>query len=253
MKKAQGKSTSPKKGNVADIAARMLFNVEFKAKNLQQDIKNWNEQLPRITQEVEKIELAIKAETQAQTTSLSKDFQLINEHLAKINKEIEASQKRFNQAVVEFETKLLIPFKKGDYASQERMHLDQAQESISKIQEMVELNKKPLHLVIDQYSLLTQRTLAMEPIVNHICLPDQLEEASALNQDLSKRLQAIHLSSATLPASTGAKQRDPEKAGAKLIQLYKAHQMNKALLEQIAKDLKVPDFGQLPTPEALKQ
>lgn len=232
---------SPKKANIADTSHRTFLTIEFYKQNLLQDVKNWNEQLTSLELNLDRIEKACRQELEMKPQELSKEFLSTQTKIAKINKEIENSQKQANKSQVKFETKILEPFSQNKFSNQSQTALDETKVNIEKTQALFTSCKELTSPVTDRCINVTKRLNNIEDNVNNMCLSNDVDEAVKINSKLNERMEIICKETAIFLEQNASQTFDPKKISGTFLQLYKAHQDGEKLLDQIQKNLHITE------------
>jgi len=240
MKRTPTKTASPKKAaDWVDASQRMLNSVEFSSKELQQDIKGWQEQLRVLKESLQKMEADIQSENPISKPELNKLYTNAESISAKTNKEIEKTQTQFHKLQLQFEKTLLIPEADGDFNHLATEQHSAIKGSIDKIQALLTANKQALDEVVDVTIQCAKRLKLLESPVTRICLTEQLDASIDATDKLNKRLQLIHDTAATVfqppkPDSLPAhpKQFNFTDTNAKFLQLFDHHQKGQKLLAE---------------------
>jgi hypothetical protein len=240
MKKTSAKTASPKKAaDLADASQRMLNGVEFTSKELQQDIKGWQEQLRILKESLQKMETDIQSENPINKQELNKLYTNAESISSKTNKEIEKTQSQLHKLQVQFEKTLLIPEADGDFNHLAAEQHNAIKSSINKIKELLVANKQALDEVIDITIQCAKRLKLLESPVTRICLSEQLDVTIDANEKLNKRLQLIHDAAATVfqPPTADSLKANPKQfnftdTNAKFLQLFEHHQRGAKLLAE---------------------
>ena len=243
MKSAIAKTASPKKAEAAvDLSARTLNSTEFDHKELQQDIRGWQEKARMMKEALQKIEQLIQSETPINKQELNKLYLATESTSVKTEKEIEKVQSQLHKAEVQFEKTLAIPQANGDF---NHLSIDQKNEikkNIEAINKLMVENKKLLDEIVVSIIECTKQLKALEAPVSRICLTDYIDETIEVNDKLNKRLKAITEAANDLfqpPAETALsanpKQFNFEDTKTKFLQLYENHQKGEKLLTESKK------------------
>ena len=238
MKKTTAKTTSPKKAETAaDLSARTLHSTEYDHKELQQDIKGWQDKVRIMKESLQKIEQGIQSETPIDKQELNKLYLTTEALSAKVDKEIEKVQTQLHKAQLQFEKTLCLPQANGDFNHLGSEQREEIKRNINTITELMVQNKNLLEEILESTIDCAKRLKALESPVSRICLTEYLDETIDVNEKLNKRLQAIQEAASILfqpiPATSlpaNSKQFSFGDTSVKLMQLYDNHQKGAKLL-----------------------
>jgi len=244
------KRNSPSKVNLADTASRLIIGFDSKIKNLELDFKAYNQQLEPIALSIEKIEKVTSNLLAIKSSELHKEFLETHTVLTRLNKAAEATHKEFHKLQTDFSKKLQDPLLKGDFDKETKSVLDDIKSQVKKIEATFTIYKKVLEEIVDKCQSYMKRLLGVENLVNKICLPDQLEEASKINEKLNERFKTICEETALLQLGPNPQQFDPNKIQHSFLQLFNAHIKGGQLLDQIQKKIPIPPTTLLKSSES---
>jgi len=243
MKKSTTKTTSPKKAETAvDLSARTFNSAEFDHKELQQDIKGWQDKVRTMKESLQKIEQGIQSETPINKAELNKLYLTTEALSAKVDKEIEKVQTQLHKAQLQFEKTLCLPNANGDFNHLGLTQRDEIKDNINKITVLMVENQKLLEEILESTIDCAKRLKALESPVSRICLTEYLDETIEVNDKLNKRLQVIQDATFTLfqPVAATSLPANPKQfsfsdTSGKLMQLYDNHQKGAKLLAESKK------------------
>jgi hypothetical protein len=230
----------------ADTLDDVVLTIEFNLKKLSQKSKQYSEQIEALSKAVDFIEKAVSKEAIFKASELYKEFLDAKALVAKLTKDFETMQKRSHKNQIEFEKKLSTPLANGLFNSLKPAAQEDLKVSIKRIQDLLASNKKSQDAMIEPIQALAKRLAQAENKVHAICLPEQLEELSKLNEKLNKFAEILCKETAELNLNANPQPCDSQKIKASLLTLYSAHQKGGLLLEQAQKNL-----GTTPLPTSI--
>ena len=238
MKTTKLAKTSPKKGNPVEASGKMLNTIEHKTKDLEIDLKTWHEGIVELEKNASTLEKGLKNEVVLKVTEVSKIFSDSQSQLEKMNKDVEATQKRFHKMQEDFDKKLVMPLANGGFIKQSISQIDSTKANNLKIQAILDANKKLLDEIVEKCQRLIQRLMALEENIRKICLPERMDDALKINQKLNERMEVLCQETAGLKIGAGPEIYNPKVVAAPFLQLFESHRKGEQYLLQIQTNLR---------------